>query len=72
MLYALMSWIYVQVGNPDEARRVLLKAKEKTGAEVFKKNWEHLYNDRVKNFFNAGLGDQWYALYLETPPTPKQ
>ena len=72
MLYALMSWIYVQVGNPDEARRVLLKAKEKTGADIFKKNWEHLSNDRVKSFSNAGLGDQWYALYLETPPAPKQ
>lgn len=72
MLYALMSWIYVQVDKPDEARRVLLRAKEKTGVETFKKNWEHLSNDRVKNFSNAGLGDQWYALYLETPPTPKQ
>ncbi len=72
ILYGLMSWIYVQEGNPDEARRVLLKAKEKTGNETFKKNWEHLSNDRVKNFSNAGLGDQWYSLYLETPPTPKQ
>lgn len=72
LLYALMSWIYVQVGQPNEARRVLLKAKEKTGNETFKKNWEHLSNDRAKSFSNAGLGDQWYALYLETPPAPKQ
>ena len=72
ILYALMSWIYVKQGNPDEARRVLLKAKEKTGSEIFKKNWEHLSNDRVKNFSNAALGDQWYSLYLEAPPTPKQ
>ena len=72
ILYALISWIYVQVGKPDEARRILLQAKEKTGAEIFIKNWEHLSNDRVNKFSNAGLGDQWYSLYLETPPAPKQ
>ncbi len=72
LLYGLMSWIYVQVGQVDEARQVLLKAKEKTGNDLFQKNWEHLSNDRVKSFSNAGLGDQWYALYLENPPAPKQ
>lgn len=72
LLYGLMSWIYVQVGNVDEARRVLLKAQEKTGNDTFKKNWEHLSNDRVKSFSNAGLGDQWYSLYLENPPAVKQ
>ena len=51
-----MSWIYVQVGEPDEARQVLLKAKEATGVDTFKRNWEHLSNDRVKSFSNAGLG----------------
>ena len=72
LLYGLMSWIYVQVGKPDEARQVLLKAKEATGDETFIRNWDHLSNDRVKSFSNAGLGDQWYALYLENPPAPKQ
>jgi hypothetical protein len=72
LLYGLMSWIYVQVGKPDEARRVLLKAKEATGDAVFIRNWEHLSNDRVKSFSNAALGDQWYSLYLENPPAPKQ
>jgi len=72
ILYGLMSWIYVQQGNPDEARRVLLRAKEKTGNDTFKKNWEHLSNERAKSFSNVGLGDQWYSLYLETPPAPKQ
>ena len=72
LLYGLMSWIYVKVGEPDEARRVLLKAKEATGADTFIRNWEHLSNDRVKSFSNAGLGDQWYSLYLENPPAPKQ
>jgi hypothetical protein len=72
LLYALMSWIYVQVGEPDEARRVLLKAKDKTGDATFKRNWEHLSNDRAKSFSNAALGDPWFSLYLETPPAPKQ
>jgi len=72
LLYGLMSWIYVQVGEPDEARRVLLKAKEATGVDTFIQNWEHLTNDSVKSFSNAGLGDQWYSLYLENPPAVKQ
>ena len=72
VLYGLMSWIYVQVGEPDKARKVLLKAKKATGEETFIKNWEHLANQRVKSFSNAGLGNAWYSLYLETPPKPKQ
>ena len=72
VLYVLMSWIYVQVGEPDEARRVLLKAKKATGDATFARNWEHLANQRINSFSNAGLGDAWYSLYLETPPTPKQ
>ncbi|MBD5782315.1 hypothetical protein IEN85_22640 [Pelagicoccus sp. NFK12] len=72
LLYGLMSWIYVKAGEPDEARRLLLKAKDVTGVETFKRNWEHLSNDRVKSFSNAGLGDEWYSLHLETPPMPKQ
>ncbi|MDQ8188349.1 hypothetical protein [Pelagicoccus sp. SDUM812002] len=72
LLYGLMSWIYVKVGEPDEARRILLKAKDATGVDTFKRNWEHLSNDRVKSFSNAGLGEEWYSLYLENPPVPKQ
>ena len=72
LLYGLMSWIYVQVGEPDEARQLVLKAKEATGADTFSRNWEHLSNDRVKSFSNAGLGDEWYSLGLENPPVVKQ
>ena len=72
LLYGLMSWIYVKVGEPNEARRVLLKAKEATGVDTFIQNWEHLSNDRAKRFSNAALGDQWYGLYLENPPAAKQ
>jgi len=72
LLYGLMSWIYVKFGEPDEARQLLLKAKEATGADTFSRNWEHLSNDRVKSFSNAGLGDEWYSLGLENPPAVKQ
>lgn len=72
LLYGLMSWIYVKAGEPDEARRVLAKAKEATGSDVFVRNWEYLSNDQAKSFSNAGLGEAWYSLYLETPPAPKQ
>jgi hypothetical protein len=72
LLYGLMSWIYVKIGEPDEARRILLKAQEATGVNTFTRNWEHLSNDRVKSFSNAGLGDEWYSLYLENPPPVKQ
>jgi hypothetical protein len=50
----------------------MLKAKEATGADTFSRNWEHLSNDRVKSFSNAGLGDEWYSLGLENPPVVKQ
>ncbi len=72
LLYGLMSWIHVQKDEIDEARRLLLKAKDATENDLFTKNWDHLSNDRVKKFSNAGLGEQWYGLYLENPPTVKQ
>lgn len=72
LLYGLMSWIYVDAGEYDEARQLLSKAKEATGEDTLVRNWEHLSNDRVKSFSNAGLGDAWYSLHLEAPPTPKQ
>jgi hypothetical protein len=71
LLYGVMSWMYVKVGELNQARQVLLKAKEATGVDTFKRNWEHLSNARAKSFSNAGLGDQWYSLYLENPPAPK-
>lgn len=72
LLYGLMSWIYVKEGDPETARQLLLKAKEATGDEALAHNWEQLSNDRIKNFSNAGLGEEWFGLYLENPPAPKQ
>jgi len=72
LLYALMSWIYVKKGRADEARKLLLKGKETTGNHVLARNWEHLANANEKKFSNAGLGDEWFGLYLEKPVMPKQ
>lgn len=72
LLYGLMSWVYVKEGEADKARDLLSKGKEATTNEALAHNWTQLSNDRTKNFSNAGLGEEWFALYLENPPAPKQ
>ncbi len=72
LLYGLMSWIYMAEGESEKARLLLAKAKKITGNETFARNWELLSNCKEKQFSNAGLGEEWYGLYLETPPMPKQ
>ncbi len=72
LLYGLMSWIYMQQGESEKARQLLVKAKEITADETLAHNWEMLANNKNSAFSNAGLGEEWYGLYLETPPLPKQ
>ena len=72
LLYGLMSWIYLKQGEAEKARQLLLKGKEATGNETLSANWQLLSNNKEKSFSNAGFGDEWYALYLENPPAPKQ
>jgi hypothetical protein len=72
LLYGLMTWILVKEGKTEEARQLLAKAKDTTGHPAFAHNWEQLSNNRVKSFSNQGLGEEWYGLYLENPPQPKQ
>jgi hypothetical protein len=72
LLYGVMTWVLVKEGEPEKARKLLSKAKDATGNEAFSHNWVQLSNDRVKNYSNAGLGEEWFGLYLENPPTPKQ
>ncbi|NMA45275.1 MAG: hypothetical protein GX945_01815 [Lentisphaerae bacterium] len=67
LIYALYSWILLAEGRQDEAVVVLDEGKTKTENETLKQNWDHLVNNRPKRFSNAGLGEQWYALYLEQP-----
>ena len=71
-LSAAMSWIYVKKGKIDEAYKLLEKAcrDNNTDSEpgsTLLRNRDALANNRVKQFSNAGIGDQWYALFLEEP-----
>lgn len=72
LLYGLMTWILMKQGETEEARKLLQKGMETTGNETLAFNWERLSNNQPKSFSNAGLGEEWYGLYLENPPAPKQ
>ena len=72
LLYALYAWILVQKKEIDGAHKVLIEACEKMENDTMKKNREHLANNRVGNFSNMGLGDEWYALHLEQPKVKMQ
>ncbi|MBO5689690.1 MAG: hypothetical protein J6S73_07135, partial [Lentisphaeria bacterium] len=61
------AWILVKQDRGNEAMNVLAEAKKKTDNPVVLENWERLANGKYRNFSNAGLGDSWYSLYLETP-----
>ena len=72
LLSAVMSWIYVRKDRPDDAYALLEKACQDNSVdegpnETLKRNRDALANNRVKQFSNAGFGDQWYALFLEEP-----
>lgn len=72
ILYALYAWVLVQRKDIDGAHKTLLKALEKMENEVIKRNSEHLANNRISQFNNAGFGDEWYALHLEQPKIKMQ
>jgi tetratricopeptide (TPR) repeat protein len=72
ILVALYTWILVKTGRIDEAVSILAEEKEETGSQVLEQNWQFLANGKTKQFSNAGLGDQWYALQLENPKPVRQ
>lgn len=67
ILYSLMAWIYVQKEMLDKAHITLVEGCKAGSHDTMKKNLERLANNRMREFSNAGLGDEWYALFLETP-----
>ena len=67
LLAATMSWILVQRKDYDSAFKLLTDALKKSDNEVLKQNHEHLMNNRPLHFSNSGIGDPWYALFLEEP-----
>lgn len=56
----------------DRAFKALGEALKKSDNETLKRNHECLMNNRVPQFNNSGLGDQWYALHLEEPKIKTQ
>ena len=64
---ATWSWILVKKGDLDGAFRYLTEALKNSDNAVLKANHIALMNNRPTHFSNAGLGDQWYALFLEEP-----
>lgn len=72
ILYALYSWMLVQRKEVDAAHKVLVKACASMENEVIKANREHLANNRLNQFSNAGLAEEWYALGLEQPKVKMQ
>lgn len=67
LLYSLMAWIYVQKEMLDKAHITLVEGCKVGSHDTMKRNLERLANNRIREFSNAGLGDEWYALFLETP-----
>jgi BMFP domain-containing protein YqiC len=67
ILYALYSWILVQRKDVEAAHKLLVNACTRMENETLKANRDHLANNRVNQFSNAGLGDEWYALAVEQP-----
>ncbi len=67
LMYSLMAWILLQEKQDDEAHKVMLAAAKNTENDLIKRNLDRLANNRPREFSNAGLGDEWYALHLEQP-----
>ncbi len=67
LLYSTFVWMLVRRGEVDEAYRLLGEADEKNEHAVLKANRDALANNRLAHFSNAGLGEEWYALWLEEP-----
>ena len=72
LLYSLYAWIAVQRNDLDLAHKTLVRAASKMENDTIKRNLEHLANNRPRQFSNAGLGDEWYALGLEEPRVKTQ
>jgi len=72
LLASTYAWIMVKKGRIDDAVAALVAARKVTDSQVVQENWERLSNGKVKQFSNAGLGDNWYSLYLEEPKIKPQ
>jgi hypothetical protein len=67
LAFALMSWICVKNGDAEKAHQYLVKGCAANENETLKRNRDRLANNKLREFSNANLGDEWYALFLEEP-----
>jgi tetratricopeptide (TPR) repeat protein len=70
-IWAAYVWILVKSDRMDDAVAILAEAKEKIEDEIFAKNWETAVNGNAKRITFAPLGQEWFALHLETPKQAK-
>ena len=52
---------------PDKAHALLVKGCKDNENETLNRNRDRLANNKVREFNNANLGDEWFALFLEQP-----
>ena len=71
LIYSLYAWILIKRKEVNKALEILAEAKDKIEDEMIQRNWQHVANNKVHLFSNAGLGEQWYALHLEKPAKQK-
>lgn len=67
LLYALMAWILLRRQQEEDAHTLLVEACKNNENETLKRNRDRLANNKPRAFSNAGLGDEWYTLFLEQP-----
>ncbi len=67
LIYSLMAWVYVKNDTPEKAHTLLVKGCDDNENETLKRNRDRLANNKVREFSNANLGDEWFALFLEQP-----
>lgn len=72
LLYGAYVWMLVQKNDLDGALKVLVESDSKMESPVLKRNREILANNRPNQFSLSGLGDTWYALFLEEPKVKQQ
>lgn len=70
--FSLYAWVQLKQGNVQGALSTVTEAKKRSANPVLIENYERLANGRDKHFSNAGLGDEWYGLFLEEPKMKPQ
>lgn len=71
LIYSTYAWTLVKRKEIDRALEVLNEAREKTADENIERNWQAVANNKIGQFSNNFLGEEWYSLHLEKPKQSK-